>query len=65
MDDTHISSICLYLYNLTVVLGFLDVIYCTSTTFDVAMFCAMHVGDAQCKTRDNCQVPQMTAMALD
>ena len=52
MDDTHISSICLYLYNLTIVLSFLGVIYCTSATFDVAMFCAMHVGDAQCKTRE-------------
>ena len=37
---------------ITVVLSFLDVIYCTSATFDVAMFCAMHVGDAQCKTRE-------------
>ena len=52
MDDTHISSICLYLYNLIIVLSFLGVIYCTSATFDVAMFCAMHVGDAQCKTRE-------------
>lgn len=49
---SFISSICLYLYNLTVVLSFLDVTYCTSATFDVAMFCAMYVGDAQCKTRE-------------
>lgn len=52
MDDTHNPQYVFTSYNLNVVLCFLDVIYCTPATSDVAMLCAIHVGDVQCKTRE-------------